>query len=165
MLLERLFFVGVGRLVQGQRRHLHVVGVLLIVHDADDVGDELGEDEVVNVAANVVEEEPVAKLALAVEDVELALGHLAGVGAEDRLAEDRAVEGHGAVDELDAGDDGEDDEPEPDEDEAARQRSHKTPQLVSKLKKNILAQLAPGQSLYDLAGMGTTDYRCDIRRF
>jgi hypothetical protein len=36
---------------------------------------------------------------------------------------------------------------------------------VSKLKKNILAQLAPGQSLYDLAGMGTIDYRCDIRRF
>ena len=74
------------------------------------------EDEWVDVLAQLVQQEPVAKLATPAHGLDLLPGAGPGPGPQEHLPQARGFHGPQAVDDLDAGDDGEDDEPEPQED-------------------------------------------------
>ncbi len=109
---------GLGRR-RVQRGQLDVVG-LVNVHDASQVAQVLAKDEAVEVPGKWDEEEPVTKLAFAHDGVDFAGRVESRLLSEHHLANHGAAEGGKAGDELEAGDDGEDHEPEPDEQEAAK---------------------------------------------
>lgn len=116
-----------------------VGAVLVAAHLAGQIGDDLLVDERVDVLAQLVEQEPVTDVALVGHQLDLlALGE-AGAGAEQEVAE-LGTRHHGdPIDQRDAGQDAQDDEPEPEE-------------HVDLLVDNIQRQHAQSVELLHVAG-------------
>lgn len=104
------------KVIRARKKSLRQAIALAFLHLLVKIVDELLEDERIDVLAELVEQEPIAEAGFTADALDLVHGRQARSSPKEDLAESGRKHDDEAVDDLDAGDDAHDDEPEPQED-------------------------------------------------